>query len=382
MKKKILFITLLLFLTLLLAATQPINAQRTPQRNHPLQRLLPMLTQYLPALKYLQQPTLHPQTPTNPTDDYQFIPQDITLKDDAYHSSDSLHFTEWWYFDATFENGYSAQLSVRVLSALKPGLVFTRLDIYKDGLLLEHNQDTYLLMDFSASTEKPSVQICGESVIEGTIDEKTGQFVFSLDFEYKESSAHLVFTGVTEGWKGQLHGGDWWSVVLPKATVAGTIHVHEQTIPVTGIGYHDHNWDVSAFASVNYGWFWGKLNSDRYTITWSNILTTRVTEIPIMVINMDNGGYLNIPVDTINFHTQNYRITNSMLIPYEFSIRSSSKQATLDISMRVINTHHERMMGFANYWRYHVRCTGLLSFGSYSEYIDNVQIIEFIKFRR
>ena len=59
----------------------------------------------------------------------------MLLGDDAYHGHGLLPFTEWWYFDAMFDNGYSAQMSVRVISAFGKGYVFERLDLYKDGIL-------------------------------------------------------------------------------------------------------------------------------------------------------------------------------------------------------------------------------------------------------
>jgi hypothetical protein len=43
-------------------------------------------------------------------DTFEFSPQDINLKDDAYHGSKGLQFTEWWYFDAALNDGYSIQL--------------------------------------------------------------------------------------------------------------------------------------------------------------------------------------------------------------------------------------------------------------------------------
>ena len=69
-----------------------------------------------------------------------FKPEDITIKDDAYHGSDYPRFTEWWYFDAVFDNGYSIELNIRVLSIIKDRLVliYKRTDIYKDGKLIKH----------------------------------------------------------------------------------------------------------------------------------------------------------------------------------------------------------------------------------------------------
>ena len=50
---------------------------------------------------------------------FKFIPSNLSIKDDAFHGSTAPRFTEWWYFDAVFDNGYSIQLSVRFLSIIK-----------------------------------------------------------------------------------------------------------------------------------------------------------------------------------------------------------------------------------------------------------------------
>ena len=84
---------------------------------------------------------------------YVFSPTNITLKDDGFHGSKAPRYTEWWYFDAVFENGYSAQMSVRLLSIIKNRFipVYKRLDIYRDGEILHHNRKRYSYKKFHIS---------------------------------------------------------------------------------------------------------------------------------------------------------------------------------------------------------------------------------------
>jgi hypothetical protein len=53
--------------------------------------------------------------------------------------------------------------------------------------------------------------------------------------------------------------------------VEGTIKVDNKTIPVKGIGYHDHNWiNFNLVRVVNY-WYWGRLYSDNFTLIYAFI---------------------------------------------------------------------------------------------------------------
>jgi predicted secreted hydrolase len=314
-------------------------------------------------------------------DNFLFSPDDIELKDDAFHSAKTSYFTEWWYFDAIFDNNYSAQMSVRVVSALNHGIIFKRLDIYKDGFIISHNKKSYPMRDFSASKEKPIVYLDDSCVINGFIDNSTGNWVYDLFFQFDDVSAYLRFIGCTKGWKGQLRGDDWWGVSLPRAKTSGTLIIGNKTINVTGIGYHDHNWEVTASAVINFGWYWGKIHSGNYTITWATIMRTRLTDDPILVINKNLDGYLNIEPTKIQFTAENFSFENRHLIPHSFTLIANIDNISINVKMKVINIHHYRFFGFMNYWRYHVKCQGFITVDSHTETIDTFQLAEFIRFR-
>ncbi len=313
--------------------------------------------------------------------DYRFTPENITLSDDGFHGADTFHFVEWWYFDALFDNGYSAQMSIRVVNAFGSGIVFSRLDIYKHGILLTHNQEAYALDLFSASSSQPVVYLKGKQILYGYIDEQTGVWIFDVSLACSDASADLCFVGVTQGWKGQLPGGDWWGVILPQATVTGVIRIDTQAINVSGIGYHDHNWEVTALVGFNFGWFWGKFNSEHYAATWSTILSTRITREPILIINTLHAGYINIPSSKIEFTAKNYSITNGLLLPYSFTIKVHTQDINIMVDMEVVSVHHDRVMGVLNYWRYHVKCTGFITIYGETEPVNSLHIGEFFRFR-
>ena len=317
--------------------------------------------------------------------DFTFSPEDIELEDDAFHRADvssSSHFVEWWYFDAVFDNGYSAQVAVRVMSLLDQDIIiFSRLDIYKDSQLISHKQYMHFLEDFQASAVVPCVLINKKEVIRGYIDRDTGDWTYDISFDMGDVSADLHFVGCTKGYKGVTPGGKW-AVILPRANVTGKLFVEGREIEVRGIGYHDHNWEVTMETALNFGWYWGKINSDTYTIVWADILTTWYWGQPLVVISENNGGYQNIEQDDIQFDVGDLRLTNWMLIPHSFDIIVQTENVSLNVHMQSVDVHYDPIIGgIMNYWRYHMKCTGFITVGSQTELIDDVVIAEFLRFR-
>ena len=320
---------------------------------------------------------------SNKNSPFVFSPQDISIKDDGFHRSEAPRFTEWWYFDAVFDNGYSAQMSVRLLSIIKKRLVliFQRLDIYKDGELVVHNRKRCSLKKFEAACEIPLVKLGGKQVINGYIDKNTRNWVYDLCFEINDTSVNLRFEGQTRGWKGKNPGGDWWAVLLPRADVRGTLIVNDKQINVSGIGYHDHNWDVRSKAAKNHGWFWGKINFKNFTVTWAAIFKDMNLGQPLLVINKIKEGHINVLPKNIDFVGDDLRLENGKIIPHRFVLKTNTENVTLNVTMKVLKIHHVKMMLRMHYWRFHVSCKGSLKVGSEKEPVDETHIAEFIRFR-
>ena len=316
----------------------------------------------------------------NVVDGFVFSPKDIELEDDAFHRSDTLHFTEWWYFDALLNDGYSIQISIQVFSIINQGFVCANLNVYQNDELKASEKKLCNLLDFYASTDVPFIKLNRKQVMKGYIDDTTGDWIYDLSLEIDEVSAKLRFVGCTKGWKGITPISEW-GVILPRAEVNGHIKIKNKEINVNGIGYHDHNWGVTIFAGMNFGWIWGKVNSNNYTVTWSTILTTRFWNNPLLVINKKNDDYMNIEPDKIHFVAEDFRMKNGMFIPNSFIINANDEYVSFHINIEILETHHVRVMGMINYWRYHVRCMGSITVDSKTETIDEIQIAEFIRFR-
>jgi len=314
-------------------------------------------------------------------DTFEFSPQDINLKDDAYHGSKGLQFTEWWYFDAALNDGYSIQFSARILSGLKLSFLFVRFDIYKGGHLVVHKRKIHLLKDVEISKEKPFIKIAERTVMKGYSDEKTGNLIYDISIKMDEVAAEFQFIGTTKGWKGKHEADDWWAVALPRAQVTGTITLQQETITVQGSGYHDHNSNVKIFALKNIGWYWGKIYSDRTAITWAKILRTTVKVQPLLVINTIHKGYINVPPRNLRLTATDISEENGKMIPHVFNLDAQTNTITLHVTMKTVDIHHVKIFPLMDYWRYHVKCTGSVTVDSETESIDNLYIAEFLKFR-
>ncbi len=308
-----------------------------------------------------------------------FEPEDIELKDDAFHKSLKPYFSEWWYFDADLEQGKSIQISFIVLSILNRGLILTRCNFYEDGELLINERKINFLSSFYASEEIPLIKINNKEVMKGHIDVSTKDWVYDLNLSFEKISLNLRFVGESKGWKGKTSVSDW-GVILPYAKVLGAIKIDDSNIDVIGSGYHDHNWDMHLKAGLNFGWYWGNINSNSYTITWADILTTRVTQEPLIVLNQKDGSYKNINEKNIRFSTESFSLRNGHVIPNSFSIYAQQENIDIHIDMKVEDVHYIKFLGM-DYWRYHLQCTGYVKVGSNIEQINDIHIAEFLKFR-
>lgn len=308
-------------------------------------------------------------------DNFTFSLKDVELYNDRFHGFNLSRITEWWYFDAEFENGYSVQLGMRVINLLITKLAFSRFDIYKDGKLLSHKRKTLLPFSFNLSKKKPHIIISGKEVIKGYTE--NGKFVFDLSFDFGETSTDLKFISAARGFEGYVPGSNW-TVMLPKAKVSGTLRIKEKEIKVEGYGYHDHNWDIGPGVIFNnYGWLWGKIFSKNYTIIWANILKTKTTDRNLLVITQEKGDMINLDPNSIKIITKDIK----KKIPHKLIVDAKENDIEVQAEMDVFEIHHVKIMGFMKYWRFHVKCKGFIKVKSKKEEINTVHMAEFLVFK-
>lgn len=308
-----------------------------------------------------------------------FVLQDITLRDDAFHKTGDRFCGEWWYFDATFDNGYSVNVNVGVFSKGNYGMIFPVLNIYKDTKRIFCRRGLSFFRKSSASENVPLVKLSGKDIIKGCIDKDTGKWVYNVLLELSGQKVDLHFTGIMRGWKGGVPGSQW-GVILPRATVNGTITLNGETIKVNGMGYHDHNWDVDFSIRRVRGWYWGKVGGDLLNLVWSKIMLPDHKELMLAVLNEGKSNYINIKPEKIRFFATNYTHDYGKKIPESFTLQVDDNSIHIAVRMETISVVRQVRMFILNYWRYHVHITGSISYGTYKEKIDNIEILELAKF--
>jgi len=300
--------------------------------------------------------------------------RDFELGDDAFHDADMS--AEWWYFDGVFDNGYSVHAGLQVVSMIMRDLVIARLNVYKNGDLEASRSRLYL--DGYMSRDSPLIVLDGRRVMHGYTDPSTGRLTYDLSLEIDGASADLRLAGTATGWTGRTAMGGW-GVALPEAEATGTITLDGEAIDVSGTGYHDHNWDVTAGCGLNFGWIWGKINSENHTIVWGQIMSTRVSGRPMLIVT-GVDGYATVEPGDITIIPTDYSIENRRPIPNTYVLTADSDDISLRATMTCHGLHHAGF-GPLRYWRQHVACSGSVTTDSGTETIGGDQIMEIIWFR-
>ena len=312
------------------------------------------------------------------------IPRDILPRDDAYHGSKKYIASEWWYFEAFFNNNYSAVVSFT--TSFKNLIAFPTIELYRYGELEVRAIKRYPIHDFQISKHFPLVKLFDNKIIE--FDQERfndrGEWVYNVSMKIEDHKINLKFVGITKGWKFEWDG-ESWIVALPKASVTGELLVHGNRIPVSGIGYHDHNWFSNLSTIVNtWGWYWGKITGKTLIVTWANIVKKSSKGELLAVVNQDNKGYFTINPENIHFKPDKFIRNYGRKMPTSFTLQIDEVVDNIpihiDVKMVVKNIHrrYKRML-IAPYWRYHVEATGIISLGSYKEIVNNIQIMEFFR---
>lgn len=183
-------------------------------------------------------------------------------------------------------------------------------------------------------------------------------------------------------------------VPLPKATITGTLTINCKPIPVSGIGYHNHNWGYSPTRVLqNHGWFWGRMTAESFHVMWAKTVASSVKKDLIAALNKETSkqhqfetSVYNIQPNNINFSVTDFSRFPKFLLrhnPYLPYTRDSSKKDLLsaDITMKALNIQYTGIFTI-HYWQYLVHTNGTIQASNNIEKIqDKQKIIEFLSFK-
>jgi len=314
-----------------------------------------------------------------------YVPEDIDLEDAAFHRSYGRYHGEWWYFEGIFNNGFSIVLGVAICSKGRRGFCLLGLQIYNNTEVGVRIGKSIPMRKFEASEDFPFIELSGKQFIR--LDREryndTGEWVYNVSLEIEGQMANLQFLGITKGWKGEILKG-WYGPVLPKATVNGTLILNGEQVNVSGLGYHEHAWEIPV-PIWEWGWYWGKIVSDSFSLLWIEMMQTRWNEQQrVAILSQDQLGYININPENIKFKAVEYTFNNRRIIPTKFilNVTDPDNSIYVNATMETIYIHHAIGLGISHYWRYLISVNGEISYGSSTEMIeDEIQIMELMRWR-
>ncbi|HSB66111.1 MAG TPA: hypothetical protein VLD65_06000 [Anaerolineales bacterium] len=249
---------------------------------------------------------------------------------------------EWWYFDAHLNTGHTIVVFFHA-SNPNPGLqgktgieiVLLRPDGIRVQRFFPHNRSS-----FTASQDKPEVTI-GENTLR--VIQQPGELpVYEIFVKEKALGCQLKFTARVNGWKpgtGLSHFGKLgffgWVVPFVRATVEGTINDGGQTIHVSGIGYHDHNWLNFPFQTIIDYWMWGRLYSESFSVAYAYIQCNgKVNRHTVKVLMLAEGKQVILSTGEFNFSTDDFEYNSKA--GYRFPKRITLQSPNhLDATLRM-----------------------------------------------
>jgi hypothetical protein len=261
--------------------------------------------------------------------------------EDARHRLKGPWQYEWWYFDASFSNGYSSVCILWPMNYFKPWKreCTLMLSIYApDGRHFKH----YVFPPrnlFSASYEKCDVRI-GNSYARGVHPR------YEVRVEAGDEMADLVFEALAPGWKPGTgvnrvpfprYNSMGWVVPVPSARVYGKLVVRGHEVEVEGHGYHDHNWGESPIAILTDNWHWGHIVSGDLGIIWSDITASRrLGYDKSYMFLLSKGNRLIYESPQLHISYENWKEDPACLQPYPQRISVSFGSADDSCSGRFI----------------------------------------------
>jgi predicted secreted hydrolase len=264
-------------------------------------------------------------------------PSNYQRRDDASHIyHNDKNYSEWWYFDASFTNGYHIVVTYHYRNFFLPGMPPSlQFFVYRpDGSRV----DRYELCkaeEVSADPNYCDVRM-GKSWVRDFGDH------YRLVMDIRGDGYDLIFKNTVPPWKpgtgynykneenGKAAG---WVVPVPAGRVEGSLHIKGETIPVEGYGYHDHNWGNFHTSETFRGWHWGRVHTDRYAIDWGWVLP-RDRRMPVVSpLLLARPGEITLSTDELDVLLDDFVVDEKLgqRYPRKVGVHTDTQGVTMDL---------------------------------------------------
>lgn len=317
-----------------------------------------------------------------------YIIEDATPKDDAFHGIRNKYSLEWWYFDAVFNENHGIHIGLMINSFIRGGFVREMINIYNNTKVEEKETRFRPLNQYEISGEIPEIKHNNEKLMEFDYDEykSSGNWNYTITLEIEKIKVDLKFIGKSTPFKYETDV-EGWTVAQPKAEVKGIITINGEELNIDGTGYHDHNWNFSVETGIKVkGWYWGKISNQNYSLTWSKIQTTRFADDMISekigILSIINKDYIKIDSKNITFEEYDYEYHDGRFIPTKFKLYAIQENLEIDVNFKAVSIQRIGLKIMPlHYWRYFISNTGYIKLGENIDYFENdIQIMECMKF--
>lgn len=300
----------------------------------------------------------------------------MTFNETCYQGTSLRRPTEWWYFDAVLDNGYSVEWHIDMGAAGHGGIVAAMINIYRHGELVAHAERTFSAAALHGSSGQPSLWLADQQVMEGFVND-AGRWVFNLSLSLDGCSVNLQFVSTSQAWKTSVLDMWWWGVVQPRAAVTGSIRWDGHRVTGNGTGYHEHAWEAR-LPNVK-GWFWGKMAGEALNVVWTDVIKYPWERHRMVTVNRIGGGYVDVPAEHLDISMGNYTRVDGWRLPMSFSLEARHGDVTVDVTARALDVTHQVSAGPFHYWRYHVRVDGAVRWGNVTEELHTREIMDYTR---
>jgi predicted secreted hydrolase len=272
--------------------------------------------------------------------DAERTPRNYQRRDDGSHIfHNEEEYYEWWYFDAAFSSGYHAVIVFHYRNLfLQPMQPSIQLFIYlPDG----SRKERYALISPEAASANPDY--CDVRMGDAWVKETGGRY--ELYMKIKGIGARLSFTSRTPPWKpgtgfnykdeaeGLTAG---WVVPVPEGHAAGELYLKEETVPVAGTGYHDHNWGNYHCWKTFQFWYWGRIHHARYAIDYAWVAPRREgapVHAPLMIAR---DGEIVLSTNKLNMEFADEQKDAATGQAYARRLFLNASAAGVELDMRIV----------------------------------------------
>lgn len=226
-------------------------------------------------------------------------PDKVEPWEDGIRNTDDIGNNEVWYFDANFDDGSKVVIGFRPNTA--EGM---RTKGFTPNLNLDiARPDGRTTQEFAFASAEDSYMGADKCDLRYGKDYCRGDFKdYDIHIESTKTLAcdlhyHALTAPFRQGTSVMALGDNdeyyYTDLCVPKCEVTGTLTYDGKTVPVHGMGYHDHQWmNIMLFQAFHH-WLWGRMYTEKYVVYIYDFVCAErfgFTKVPFFIVADNETG--------------------------------------------------------------------------------------------